>query len=164
MNNENFSLEVKNLCYTYGQGTPFCHEALHDVSFGVKKGSICAVIGHTGSGKSTLVQMLNGLMIPDSGQVFVNGVCVVEPKKASKKRSKAEKKNKKHLRYCQKDLYSSAFPLENIRAERDMLLTQTFRKLKGLLTTSTGTAIRLRRFQKKYKKKAYDMKFVISLF
>ena len=95
MNNENFSLEVKNLCYTYGQGTPFCHEALHDVSFGVKKGSICAVIGHTGSGKSTLVQMLNGLMIPDSGQVFVNGVCVVEPKKASKKRSKAEKKNKK---------------------------------------------------------------------
>ena len=123
MNGENFSLEVKNLCYTYGQGTPFCHEALHNVSFSVKKGSICAIIGHTGSGKSTLVQMLNGLMTPDSGQVLVNGVCVVEPKSVQKqkKRTKKIKKPPKRSRSSSKsfasrwDLYSSIRSISSLR-------------------------------------------------
>ena len=86
-------LELKNLSFVYGQGTPFEKCAVDNVNLSIEKGEFVGIIGHTGSGKSTLVQMLNGLMIPDSGQVFVNGVCVVEPKKASKKRSKAEKKN-----------------------------------------------------------------------
>jgi len=85
-----YALEVKNLCYTYGEGTPFRHDALNDVSFGIEKGKICAIIGHTGSGKSTLVQMLNGLLSPDSGDVLVDGVSVVE-RKRSKKNKKSEK-------------------------------------------------------------------------
>ena len=90
MTEKSYALEVRDLCYTYGEGTPFRHEALNNVSFGIEKGKICAIIGHTGSGKSTLVQMLNGLLAPDSGDVLVNGVSVVE-RKRSKKNKKSEK-------------------------------------------------------------------------
>ena len=88
-----YALEVKNLCYTYGEGTPFRHDALNDVSFGIEKGKICAIIGHTGSGKSTLVQMLNGLLSPDSGDVLVNGVSVVERKRSKKSKKSEKEKN-----------------------------------------------------------------------
>lgn len=67
-------LELKNICYTYGVGTPFEKKAVNDVSFSVNKGELIGIIGHTGSGKSTLVQMLNGLMKPTSGQVLLDGV------------------------------------------------------------------------------------------
>ena len=90
MSEKNFALEVRDLCYTYGEGTPFRHGALKNVSFGIEKGKICAIIGHTGSGKSTLVQMLNGLLSPDFGDVLVDGVSVVEHKK-SKKKNKSKK-------------------------------------------------------------------------
>lgn len=66
-------LELKNICYTYGVGTPFEKKAVNDVSFSVNKGELIGIIGHTGSGKSTLVQMLNGLMKPTSGQVLLDG-------------------------------------------------------------------------------------------
>lgn len=88
-----YALEVKNLCYTYGEGTPFRHDALNDVSFGIEKGKICAIIGHTGSGKSTLVQMLNGLLSPDSGDVLVDGVSVVERKRSKKSKKSEKEKN-----------------------------------------------------------------------
>ena len=55
-------LEVKNLNHIYSAGTPFEHVALKDVSFAVERGEFIGVIGHTGSGKSTLVQHLNGLL------------------------------------------------------------------------------------------------------
>ena len=78
-------LELKNICYTYGVGTPFEKKAVNDVSFSVNKGELIGIIGHTGSGKSTLVQMLNGLMKPTSGQVLLDGVEIWDKPKEIRK-------------------------------------------------------------------------------
>ena len=78
-------LELKNICYTYGVGTPFEKKAVNDVSFSVNKGEFIGIIGHTGSGKSTLVQMLNGLMKPTSGQVLLDGVDIWDKPKEIRK-------------------------------------------------------------------------------
>lgn len=67
-------LEVKNLSHIYSKGTPFEHVALDDVSFSVEKGEFIGIIGHTGSGKSTLIQHLNGLLKPTTGNVLLDGV------------------------------------------------------------------------------------------
>ena len=67
-------LQVKNLSYVYSAGTPFEHKALDAVNFTLNRGEFLGVIGHTGSGKSTLMQQLNGLLKPTSGQVLLNGV------------------------------------------------------------------------------------------
>ena len=75
-------LQVKNLTHTYGIGTPFQRSAVEDVSFDVRKGEFLGIIGHTGSGKSTLIQHLNGLLKPTSGQILLNGKDIwAEPKK-----------------------------------------------------------------------------------
>ena len=75
-------LEIKNLTHTYGVGTPFQRSAVEDVSFAVERGEFLGVIGHTGSGKSTLIQHLNGLLKPTSGQVLLDGRDIwAEPKK-----------------------------------------------------------------------------------
>ncbi len=66
-------LEVKNLTYTYSKNTPFFNDAVEDVSFSVEKGEILAIVGHTGSGKSTLVQHLNGLIKPTKGEILFCG-------------------------------------------------------------------------------------------
>ncbi len=66
-------LEVKNLTHVYSGGTPFEHKALDGVSFSVERGEAIGVIGHTGSGKSTLMQHLNGLLKPSSGEVLLDG-------------------------------------------------------------------------------------------
>lgn len=66
-------IETRHITYAYSHGTPFEKTALNDVSFSLEKGEIVAVIGHTGSGKSTLMQMLNGLLRPDSGSVLLDG-------------------------------------------------------------------------------------------
>ncbi len=66
-------LEIKNLTHIYSAGTPFEHKALDDVSFSVERGEFIGVIGHTGSGKSTLMQHLNGLLKPTSGTVLLDG-------------------------------------------------------------------------------------------
>ena len=63
-------LRVENLTYTYNPNTPFCTDAIKDVSFTAEKGEIIGIIGHTGSGKSTLVQHLNGLLRPVSGKIY----------------------------------------------------------------------------------------------
>ena len=65
-------LEVKNLSHTYGEKTPFVHDAVRDVSFMVNRGEIIGIIGHTGSGKSTLIQHLNGLLKPTEGEVLLD--------------------------------------------------------------------------------------------
>ena len=66
-------LELKNLSYVYGTGTPFEKTAVNNLSLSIEKGEFIGIMGHTGSGKATLVQMLNGLMKPTSGQVLLDG-------------------------------------------------------------------------------------------
>lgn len=68
------AVEVKNLVYKYSVGTPFEKAAVDGVSLAVGKGELVGIIGHTGSGKSTLIQHLNGLIKPTSGEVFADGV------------------------------------------------------------------------------------------
>ena len=77
-------LEVKNLNYVYSAGTPFEHKALEDVSFSVSRGEFIGIIGHTGSGKSTLMQQLNGLLKPSSGSVFLDGQDIWSDKKLTR--------------------------------------------------------------------------------
>ena len=68
------SINLANVFYTYMTGTPFERQALNDVSLTIEKGEILAIIGHTGSGKSTLVQHLNGLIKPLRGNVTIDGI------------------------------------------------------------------------------------------
>ena len=75
-------LQIKNLNHTYGVGTPFQRSAVEDMTFDVYQGEFLGIIGHTGSGKSTLIQHLNGLLKPTSGQVLLSGKDIwAEPKK-----------------------------------------------------------------------------------
>lgn len=74
-------LELKNLSYTYSDGTAFVRQAVNDVSAVIREGSITGIIGHTGSGKSTLVQMMNGLLTPTSGEVLLDGENIFANKK-----------------------------------------------------------------------------------
>lgn len=71
---ENTMIKLENLTYLYSKGTPFEKAAIDDISIEIEKGEIVGVIGHTGSGKSTLVQHLNGLLKPEKGKVFIDGV------------------------------------------------------------------------------------------
>ena len=66
-------LQVKDVSYIYSAGTPFEHKALENVSFSVQRGEFIGIIGHTGSGKSTLMQHLNGLLKPTAGQILLDG-------------------------------------------------------------------------------------------
>ena len=75
-------LETRELAYRYSPGTPFEKTAVDGVSIQIQRGEFLGVIGHTGSGKSTLIQMLNGLLRPTSGQVLLDGADIwAEPKK-----------------------------------------------------------------------------------
>ncbi|MBQ9162977.1 MAG: energy-coupling factor transporter ATPase [Clostridia bacterium] len=66
-------LRLENVSYTYSKGTPYEIRALDDVSIGIKRGGVTGIIGHTGSGKSTFVQLLNGLNRPEDGKVLLSG-------------------------------------------------------------------------------------------
>ena len=74
-------LEVRNLTHTYSAGTPFEHKAIDNMNFSVERGEFIGIIGHTGSGKSTLMQHLNGLLKPTSGTVLLDGVDLHSDKK-----------------------------------------------------------------------------------
>jgi len=77
-------IKTENLTHTYSVGTPFERVAVRDISFAVEKGEYLGIIGATGSGKSTLIQHLNGLLKPTSGQVFYDGVDIHETKKLTR--------------------------------------------------------------------------------
>ena len=66
-------IETKDLTHIYSQGTPFERYALEQVNFSVNQGEFMGIIGHTGSGKSTLIQHLNGLLKPTAGKVLFDG-------------------------------------------------------------------------------------------
>lgn len=75
-------IRVENLTHTYGENTPFCRSAVKDVNMEIMEGEFLGVIGHTGSGKSTLIQHLNGLLRPTSGRVLLGDRDIWEdPKK-----------------------------------------------------------------------------------
>ena len=78
-------IKISNLSYTYLAKTPNEVEALHNVSLDIPEGKVTAIIGHTGSGKSTLIQTLNGLLLPTSGEVKVGEYVVTSKKKKNKK-------------------------------------------------------------------------------
>lgn len=77
-------IEVKNLCHTYSFGTPFQHDAVKNMNFTVEKGEFLGIIGHTGSGKSTLMQHLNGLLKPTSGDVLLSGESIWKDKQTTR--------------------------------------------------------------------------------
>ena len=82
-------LQVQDLTHTYGAGTPFQRSAVEHMSFDVNEGEFLGIIGHTGSGKSTLIQHLNGLLQPTAGEILLRGKNIwAEPKKIREVRFK----------------------------------------------------------------------------
>ena len=77
-------LKIENVNYIYSAGTPFEHKALDNVSFSVERGEFIGIIGHTGSGKSTLMQHMNGLLKPTSGKVILDGQDIWSDKKLTR--------------------------------------------------------------------------------
>jgi len=74
------SIQVENISFIYNEGTPFESEALKNVSFTIEDNEFVGIIGHTGSGKSTLIQHLNGLLKPTSGRIIINGIDITSTK------------------------------------------------------------------------------------
>jgi len=79
-NVQDIQIEAKKLNFIYGEGTAFEQYALKDVSFKIRRGEFVGIIGHTGSGKSTLIQHLNGLIKSTSGELYFNGENIYTPK------------------------------------------------------------------------------------
>ena len=80
-------IEIRNVSFLYSKGTPFQKTALNNVSVAFEKGKVTGLIGHTGSGKSTLVNLLNGLCRPNEGEVLLDGVNIWDkPREISKVR------------------------------------------------------------------------------
>lgn len=75
------SIVVKNLSFTYGVGTAFCKKALDDINLTINEGDFVGIIGHTGSGKSTFIQHINGLIKPQEGSVEVFDISLTPAKK-----------------------------------------------------------------------------------
>lgn len=73
-------IKAENVNYIYQQGMPFERQALYDMNIEIEDGSLVALIGHTGSGKSTLIQHFNALVKPTSGKIIINGIDVTAPK------------------------------------------------------------------------------------
>jgi len=90
------SIKIENLVHVYDQGTPNETIAVNDISLNIESGELIGLIGHTGSGKSTLIQQMNGLLKPTRGRIVVNGLDITEglelPKKQNKKLAAARKK------------------------------------------------------------------------
>ena len=84
-------ISLKNVSYTYNYKTPYAREVLKDINLNVEKGSYTVIIGKTGSGKSTLIEHINGLLLPTHGEVLVNNVLITNPKSKKEKRELAKK-------------------------------------------------------------------------
>ncbi len=73
-------IKTENLCHVYSEGTPFVKTAIDNINLEIEKGEMIGVIGHTGSGKSTLIQHFNGLLEPTSGKIYIDGQDLWESK------------------------------------------------------------------------------------
>lgn len=78
-------IKTEHLTHCYSRGTPFEKTAVNDINLEIEEGELVGVIGHTGSGKSTLIQHLNGLLKPDGGKVYVDGIDIFESKEILQK-------------------------------------------------------------------------------
>lgn len=78
-------IKTEHLTYVYSAGTPFAKTAVDDVNIEIEEGELVGIIGHTGSGKSTLIQHLDGLLKPESGKVYIDGVNIFETKEILQK-------------------------------------------------------------------------------
>lgn len=79
------AIRFENVSYAYGRGTPFCKVAADHIDLSIREGVITGIIGHTGSGKSTVLQLMNGLLHPDEGRVYVQGEDIwAKPKEIQK--------------------------------------------------------------------------------
>lgn len=72
------SIKIENLTHVYMQETPFEKKAIDDVNLEIKNGEFIALIGHTGSGKSTLIQHINGLLKPHSGRIIIDDIDITK--------------------------------------------------------------------------------------
>ena len=84
-------ISLKNVSYTYNYKTPYAREVLKDINLNVEEGSYTVIIGKTGSGKSTLIEHINGLLLPTHGEVLVDNVLITNPKSKKEKRELAKK-------------------------------------------------------------------------
>ena len=84
-------ISLKSVSYTYNYKTPYAREVLKDIDLNVEEGSYTVIIGKTGSGKSTLIEHINGLLLPTRGEVLVNNVLITNPKSKKEKRELAKK-------------------------------------------------------------------------
>ena len=84
-------ISLKNVSYTYNYKTPYAREVLKDINLNVEEGSYTVIIGKTGSGKSTLIEHINGLLLPTHGEVLVNNVLITNPKSKKEKRELVKK-------------------------------------------------------------------------
>lgn len=80
------SIKVENIAFTYMRGTPYERQAIKNITLEINKGEFVALIGHTGSGKSTLVQQLNALMKPDTGRILIDNMDTADKKQAKEVR------------------------------------------------------------------------------
>ena len=87
------SICVENVNYIYGKGTPYEKKALSDINLTFNEGEFVGIIGHTGSGKSTLIQHLNGLIHPTEGKVTIDGVDLSDKSQAAIKKRRADSKD-----------------------------------------------------------------------
>ena len=92
-------ISFKNVSYTYNYKTPYAREVLKDINLNIEEGSYTVIVGKTGSGKSTLIEHINGLLLPTYGEVLVNNVLITNPKNKREKRELA-----KTLKILRKDV------------------------------------------------------------
>ncbi len=92
-------ISLKNVSYTYNYKTPYAREVLKDINLNIEEGSYTVIVGKTGSGKSTLIEHINGLLLPTYGEVLVNNVLITNPKNKREKRELA-----KTLKLLRKDV------------------------------------------------------------
>ena len=72
------SIIIENLTHIYNEGMPFASKALDNINLSIEDGDFVGLIGHTGSGKSTLIQHLNGILKPSSGKILINGFDITD--------------------------------------------------------------------------------------
>ena len=92
-------ISLKNVSYTYNYKTPYAREVLKDINLNIEEESYTVIVGKTGSGKSTLIEHINGLLLPTYGEVLVNNVLITNPKNKREKRELA-----KTLKILRKDV------------------------------------------------------------